>query len=83
MWCRQTFYAVNETKHLQSDSSFQTVNAKIECQQPIIDLYRFVGRIVVTRDDGESETQSLNAQNVLLRGSRLKNTPYVYGATTT
>ena len=72
---------MNETKHLQSDSSLQTIDAKIECQQPIIDLYRFIGRIHVKLDDGETVTQSLNAQNVLLRGSRLKNTPYVYGTT--
>ena len=75
----KAFVAAHETKHLQSDSSLQTVDAKIECQQPIIDLYRFVGNILVTRDSGEVITEALFAQNVLLRGCMLKNTPFVYG----
>lgn len=50
----------------------------IECQQPIPDLYKFVGRMTVY-GRGESVVRSLGPENVLLRGARLKNTPYIYG----
>lgn len=73
------FYSPTETRPLQSEDQYESFYGCIECQQPITDLYRFVGRINIYDVHGKQETQSLGAENVLLRGSRLKNTPYVYG----
>lgn len=74
------FYSPTETRPLQSEDQYDTFVACIECQQPITDLYRFVGRInIYDAVRGNPETQPLSAENVLLRGSRLKNTPFVYG----
>ena len=74
----QTFYCVSDTRHLQTDDSFQNFCATIECEQPIVDLYKFVGRITIHKPDGDV-TRPLGPENVLLRGSRLKNTLFVYG----
>jgi len=76
----QMFYSPTETRPMQSEELFESFRGCIECQQPITDLYRFVGRINIYDVRGNSETQPLSAENVLLRGSRLKNTPYVYGS---
>lgn len=50
----------------------------IECQQPMPDLYKFVGRMTVHKNS-ENVMKPLGPENLLLRGARLKNTPYVYG----
>ena len=70
---------VPDTKHLQEYQSFSGFYATIQCQQPITDLYRFIGRILIQTSGKETVTRALSAENVLLRGARLKNTPYVYG----
>ena len=75
----QTFVCVPDTRYLQHVEAFSSFYATIECQQPIADLYRFVGRILLTLQSGEKVTRSLGPENVLLRGARLKNTPFVYG----
>ncbi|ELU14116.1 hypothetical protein CAPTEDRAFT_203466 [Capitella teleta] len=63
----KTFTCVSNTKFLQTES-FQSFRASIECEQPTTDLYKFV--VIV---------KPLSADNLLLRGSRLKNTQYVFG----
>ena len=81
----QTYCCACDTKHLQTDDSFTNFRAKIICEQPTADLYTFVGNIEVhsqSVDDIEKSvvtTTALTSENVLLRGSRLKNTPYIYG----
>ncbi len=67
-----------KTKDLQSEDSFQNLYATIECQQPIADLYKFVGRIHINHS-GEKATYPLGPENVALRGSRLKETPFFFG----
>ena len=56
--------------------------AFIECEQPTEKLYDFVGRMNIA-DNLESlrdnNPRPLNSDNLLLRGTRLKNTDYVYG----
>ncbi|XP_052104565.1 phospholipid-transporting ATPase IF-like isoform X2 [Mytilus californianus] len=74
----KTHYSIPDTKHYQTDGDFGSLHAMIECQQPIPDLYKFVGRMTVDKN-GENAMKSLGPENVLLRGARLKNTPYVYG----
>ncbi|XP_064615667.1 phospholipid-transporting ATPase IF-like [Liolophura sinensis] len=69
---------VVDTRKHQSVEELDTLNAVIECEQPIADLYSFKGRIKIN-SGGETVVRSLGPENVLLRGARLKNTPYVYG----
>ncbi|KAH8418901.1 hypothetical protein KR222_003800 [Zaprionus bogoriensis] len=49
----------------------------IECESPSTDLYNFNGKIELT--GGEGRVLPLSAENVLLRGSRVKNTECVIG----
>ncbi|XP_070173336.1 phospholipid-transporting ATPase IF-like isoform X2 [Littorina saxatilis] len=74
----KTHVCVPETRSYQKDSDFDRLEAKIECEQPMADLYRFVGNMHVVRN-GEKVVHSLSTENVLLRGARLKNTTYVFG----
>ncbi|XP_058977981.1 phospholipid-transporting ATPase IF-like [Musca domestica] len=46
----------------------------IECERPQTDLYTFNGKIQM-----QNVTLSLKSENILLRGSRLKNTEWVIG----
>jgi len=48
----------------------------IECESPKTDLYSFNGKIELA---GTSKVLPLTAENVLLRGSRVKNTEAVIG----
>lgn len=73
------FRSVSDTAIYQDKESLMTLKAVIECQQPITDLYKFVGRMEIFKGSREPEIRSLNAENLLLRGSKVKNTPYVYG----
>ena len=70
---------VPETRKYQLDSEFEGLQATIECEQPVPDLYHFVGRIHIVQN-GERILRPLGIENILLRGARLKNTTYVYGA---
>ncbi|KAK6483947.1 putative phospholipid-transporting ATPase IF isoform X1 [Huso huso] len=74
----KTHFAVPETAVAQSVSRLEALVAIIECQQPEADLYRFVGRITVTQQE-EEIVRPLGAENLLLRGARLKNTKEIYG----
>lgn len=74
----KTHFCIPDTKAYQTDEDFGYLQAVIECQQPIPDLYKFVGRMTVY-GQGERVVRSLGPENVLLRGARLKNTPYIYG----
>ncbi|XP_037936228.1 probable phospholipid-transporting ATPase IH isoform X2 [Teleopsis dalmanni] len=49
----------------------------IECESPKTDLYSFNGKIELS--GGEGRVLPLSAENVLLRGSRVKNTECVIG----
>lgn len=75
----KTFSATGLTRHCQTERSFDDLCAVIECQQPIADLYKFKGRVKVYDRQGGSQMASLGAENVILRGARLKNTGFVYG----
>ncbi|XP_071160148.1 phospholipid-transporting ATPase IF-like isoform X4 [Mytilus edulis] len=74
----KTHFSIPDTKHYQTDEDFGSLHAMIECQQPMPDLYKFVGRMTVHKNS-ENVMKPLGPENVLLRGARLKNTPYVYG----
>lgn len=50
----------------------------VECETPKTDLYSFNGKLVLM-GDGSSQVLPLTAENILLRGSRLRNTDCVIG----
>jgi len=64
---------------MKTESQLAVLRASIDCQQPITDLYQFIGRINIFLDDDDVVTVPLGPENVLLRGVRLKNTDFVYG----
>ena len=54
------------------------MTAVITCQHPLADLYGFHGKLKVNKDN-ETTSGPLTVDNLLLRGSRLKDTEYVIG----
>ena len=49
----------------------------IECEKPNRNLYKFTGNMTLGKNGSNA---SLTKNNILLRGSRLMNTDYIYGA---
>ena len=69
-----------KTSDFQSVECFKNLQSVIECQQPTADLYKFVGRIHFTNaNSGSKVTCPLGPENVILRGSKLKETQFIYG----
>ena len=68
-----------DTKTYQSEEVLEKLHGTIICEQPNTELYKFVGNLRLPRESGINEDRSLGADNILLRGSRLKNTAYIYG----
>lgn len=56
-----------------------SMQATVTCQHPRANLYEFYGKIEVQFTDLNSSSGSLSLDNVLLRGSRLKDTEFVIG----
>ncbi|XP_076395905.1 phospholipid-transporting ATPase IF [Megachile rotundata] len=56
-----------------------SMKATITCQHPSSDLYRFHGKIEVPDRNNEVASGHLTIENLLLRGSRLKDTDYIVG----
>ncbi|TFK15214.1 Phospholipid-transporting ATPase IG [Platysternon megacephalum] len=75
----KTYYAVRDTTGLRTDDGIDSLTAAIECEQPQPDLYKFVGRINIYRSNQEPVARSLGPENLLLKGSTLKNTKKIYG----
>ena len=64
----------------QSVECFNNLQSVIECQQPTADLYKFVGRIHFCHPSrGLQVTSPLGPEHVVLRGSKLKETKFIYG----
>eukprot|EP00794_Sanderia_malayensis_P011228 gene11228-12407_t len=71
--------ALAETAELDDVEKLSKLTAKIECDHPEYDMYKFNGRMTIYSDYGDETVHALGPQNMLLRGARLKNVPYVYG----
>lgn len=54
------------------------MKAKITCENPQPNLYDFHGKLEIN-NSGETISGHLTIENLLLRGSRLKDTEYVVG----
>ncbi|KAF6147887.1 hypothetical protein GIB67_014467 [Kingdonia uniflora] len=66
--------AIEVTSSLHVNSSFKSFSASVKCEDPNANLYTFVGTM-----DFEEQQYSLTPQQLLLRGSKLRNTDYIYG----
>ena len=73
----QTLYVPKIISSLKV-SEIVSMNAVITCQPPLADLYTFHGKIKINEDD-ETSSGPLTVDNILLRGSGLKDTDYVIG----
>ncbi|CAF0853814.1 unnamed protein product [Adineta steineri] len=67
--------ALKETVYLQDNlTELSNFNAEIECEQPNNNLLRFEGKLI-----WNSQTYALGNDNILLRGTRLRNTQWAFG----
>ncbi|CAM6040450.1 unnamed protein product [Sphagnum compactum] len=66
--------SLERTVELDEEPEFGNFQAQIKCEDPNPNLYTFVGNL----EYGE-EIMPLGPQQVLLRDSKLRNTPYVFG----
>ncbi|KAL8113317.1 putative phospholipid-transporting ATPase 4 [Apium graveolens] len=66
--------ALDVTLELDNDLAFQDFKATIKCEDPNPSLYTFVGNF-----EYDTKIYSLDPSQILLRDSKLRNTPYVYG----
>ncbi|XP_062960453.1 phospholipid-transporting ATPase IF isoform X6 [Cynocephalus volans] len=71
----KTHVAVPETALLQTVANLDTLVAVIECQQPEADLYRFMGRMIITQQMEEIVSYSLSFSiSFMERNSNCKKT---------
>uniref|UniRef100_A0A672ZNE2 Phospholipid-transporting ATPase n=1 Tax=Sphaeramia orbicularis TaxID=375764 RepID=A0A672ZNE2_9TELE len=70
----KTHYTVPDT-----EKDLESLNATIECEQPQPDLYKFVGRMHIYKNNQEPAVRSLGPENLLLKGATLKNTQKICG----
>ncbi|XP_031653137.1 phospholipid-transporting ATPase 11C isoform X1 [Oncorhynchus kisutch] len=70
----KTHYTVPDT-----EKGLESLSATVECEQPQPDLYKFVGRMHIYKNDQEPAVRSLGPENLLLKGATLKNTQKIYG----
>ncbi|XP_073136105.1 putative phospholipid-transporting ATPase 9 [Henckelia pumila] len=67
--------ALEVTSSLNEDHEFSDFRAVVKCEDPNASLYSFVGSM-----EFENQQYPLSPQQLLLRGSKLRNTGHVYGA---
>jgi hypothetical protein len=53
--------------------------ARVECDPPSVDLYSYHGKVELQSGDKKGDADALDAENLLLRGSKIKNTEFIYG----
>jgi len=70
--------AARLTKHCRSPEQLSRVAGQIECEQPSPDLHNFLGRMKMRMND-DMELCSLSLENLVMRGTQLRNTDYVFG----
>jgi len=66
-------------KLFKSDESIMRFKGECECDQPNEQLYKFEGRLSFEGINGTKEEISLSQTQLLLWGSSLRNTEYIYG----
>ncbi|OAD56072.1 putative phospholipid-transporting ATPase IF, partial [Eufriesea mexicana] len=56
-----------------------SMEATVTCQHPSSDLYSFHGKLEINKENNEIKSGHLTINNLLLRGSRLKDTDHIIG----
>lgn len=69
-------HALNGIAASMDDSFFKNFKAEIRCEDPNEDLYSFVGTLYYNNQ----QRMPLSVNQMLLRGSKLRNIEYIYGA---
>ncbi|KAI1285876.1 Phospholipid-transporting ATPase IH [Halotydeus destructor] len=69
---------LSATRALQKTEDIVKITGIIECEKPNTDLYEFVG-VIKLEENRLYNTYPLGPSNLLIRGSRLRNSEYVYG----
>nr|GMC59364.1 probable phospholipid-transporting ATPase 8 [Ipomoea batatas] len=69
-------HALDGIAFKEGDSFLKNFKAEIRCEDPNEDLYSFVG----TLHYNNQQRLPLSVNQMLLRGSKLRNTEYIYGA---
>ncbi|GFS24461.1 phospholipid-transporting ATPase, partial [Elysia marginata] len=72
----KTHYSQLETRKMRSPHALGFLRASITCKPQSADLYTFQG---VMHFGPDADPQPLGPEHLLLRGARLKNTPWIYG----
>ncbi|KAG5439930.1 hypothetical protein PCANB_000212 [Pneumocystis canis] len=67
-----------ETANFISPSELNKLSGKIHSEQPNNSLYTFEASIIINTDTGKKNIP-LTADQLLLRGAFLRNTPWIYG----
>lgn len=63
------------THNILNNSNIKDIKATIECEPPNKDLYKFSGLI----DTNDGIVTAIDANQILLRGSQLRNTKWIFG----
>ena len=71
----------SSTQSFDTPAKLDNLRAIIECEYPHADMYKFVGRITLYPKKEETKSFPLNAPNLLVSGSTLKETDFIYGVT--
>lgn len=66
--------SLERTVELDEDGEFANFQAKVRCEDPNSSLYTFVGNL-----EYAEELLPVGPQQILLRDSKLRNTPFIYG----
>lgn len=71
------------TRDFDEPEKLNHLRGNIECQQPTVNLYQFIGTLTVYQCDSSNAISSVKASlgldNLLLRGAKLKDTEFIYG----
>ncbi|KAI3388018.1 hypothetical protein SNEBB_010321 [Seison nebaliae] len=70
--------AVDCTSKCLTISTLKQLQGRIECEAPNRHLYEFCGTIYLKQSLHEEEVSPLGPNQILLRGSQLKNTSWIY-----
>ncbi|XP_075248083.1 putative phospholipid-transporting ATPase IM isoform X2 [Convolutriloba macropyga] len=71
---------LKETEHITKPKQISQIRGRIVCEQPNNNLNDFQGDLILLLPEKKTQsTLQLNNNNVLLRGCRLRNTPWVVG----
>ncbi|KAH3674613.1 hypothetical protein WICMUC_003159 [Wickerhamomyces mucosus] len=68
------------TNHIKRSKDFESTKFKIRSEAPNLDMYNYRGSLTLqSNNNHEDEEEPINIENLILRGSSLKNTKWVIG----